>query len=251
MRIISFLKNIGIGFLTSKLAVRIVRSFYTTYIPFFGLKININNQFITDREVINLFWGIYEKAEVRMSRKYYSKGMTVVEFGSSIGVISALLGKMKGPDVHQYCIEANESLIPTLKANLEINAIENYTIIQKAIGPKGVSSVFLDLSSSNLNSKISNDSTGQVVETLDLIEFIAEESLRDFFLICDIEGAEIFFINEQIEFLVHCKTAVIELHNISFEGKYYSRELLNELIQSRSNLRLLEKYRHVYVYQRK
>ncbi|MBK8844822.1 MAG: hypothetical protein IPO33_19280 [Saprospiraceae bacterium] len=111
--------------------------------------------------------------------------------------------------------------------------------------------MFLDLSSSNLNSKISNDSTGQVVETLDLIEFIAEESLSDFFLICDIEGAEIFFINEQIEFLVHCKTAVIELHNISFEGKYYSRELLNELIQSRSNLRLLEKYRHVYVYQRK
>ena len=166
-------------------------------------------------------------------------------------VFALCAGKMKGPDVPQYCIEANESLIPTLKANLEINAIENSTIIQKAIGPKGVSSVFLDLSSSNLNSKISNDSTGQVVETLDLIEFIAEESLRDFFLICDIEGAEIFFINEQIEFLVHCKTAVIELHNISFEGKYYSRELLNELIQSRSNLRLLEKYRHVYVYQRK
>jgi len=251
MQLFSSIKKVIVTILTSHIAATLIKSVYGRYIPFFNVNIDVSDKVVSEREITHLFWRIYEKAEVRMIRKYYDGSMPVIELGSSIGVISSILGKMKKPEVPLFCIEANEQLIPTLTNNLLVNQVRNYQILHKAVGPKNATSVYFSFAPSSLNSKISKTSTDFRVDTINLIDFVEDQKLNDFFLICDIEGAEIFFINEQIEFLVHCKTAVIELHNISFEGKYYSRELLNELIQSRSNLRLLEKYRHVYVYQRK
>jgi len=250
MQLFSTIKKVIVHILTSHIAATLIKSVYGRFIPFFNVKIDVSDMVVSEREITHIFWRIYEKAEVRLIRKYYDGSMPVVELGSSIGVISSLLGKMKKPEVPLFCIEANEQLIPTLTSNLQVNQVQNYQILHKAVGPKDEASVYFSFAPSSLNSKISKASTDISVDTINLIDFVEDQKLNDFFLICDIEGAEIYIIEEQIDFFTKCTIAVIELHNITHEGKYYSREMLNEMILKKTDFALAEQYRHVYVYKR-
>ena len=113
--------NFFIGkFLTSKII-------YNTLIkPFFKknifasqtFKIDLNNQ--PDFIKSSIFWGIYERSEISLIKRFINIDLPVIELGASIGGISlAILRSVNSQKV--ISVEANPRLIPNLLNTNKLN----------------------------------------------------------------------------------------------------------------------------------
>ncbi len=83
-----------------------------------SFKIDLNNQphFIKS----SIFWGIYERSEISLIKKFINKEAPVIELGASIGAASlAIVNSVSNQNV--VSIEANPRLIPNLLNTKKIN----------------------------------------------------------------------------------------------------------------------------------
>ncbi len=245
------LKTIVADILTNSLLGSLIKRYYNNVVPFFEARINVDNKYINNRTVAQIFWKIYESAEVRFIKKYLEKDKDTVELGSSIGGVSSIIGLNKDPEAKLFCFEANSFLVPTIELNLNENGIQNHYVYNNAVGPLESDVIGFQLGVSNLTSKISSAGSSFEVPTLDLRSFIKKNFLHDYNFVCDIEGAEVYIIFEQTEVLNNCSTAIIELHETEYENKKFSIDELNSLILSRCSLYLEDHYGAVYVYKKK
>jgi FkbM family methyltransferase len=76
--------------------------------------------------------GIVESAELRFVQKYVPTNSTILELGSSIGVVASFLAAYKNPK-RMILVEAYPDLIPLLKDNLTLNNATNFKILNAAI----------------------------------------------------------------------------------------------------------------------
>lgn len=218
---------------------------------FHSTKIDVNDEHINYSEIAKLFWNIYESAEVRFIKKYLDKNKDIIELGSSLGAVSSVIGLIKNEDKYLYCFEANPNLIKLIEKNLEGNGISNFTIHNNAIGSINSEKIIFEIGSSNLVSKISEDTNGVLVNTIDLSNFVIDKQLKSFNLICDMEGAESYLIFEQSDVLKSCSTLIIELHNTEYNNTRFSYQELNESILELGYFNLIDNYGAVYVYKAK
>ena len=250
MDLIGKIKKKVVEILTSRPVFQCIRLFNGKKVRSYGSLIDTSDENITEAIAANIFWNIYEKAELRSVHKYLKPGLPIIEIGSSLGVVSALIGKIKAHEDKLICFEANPSLIPTIKKNLELNKIQNFKIFNKAIGPANVHAVYFSKAISSLNGKISLEVSGEKVEVTTLRQVLEQENIHDFSLIADIEGAEVYLIFEQIEIFKNCRLTILELHNTRYQDKYYAREDLDEIFRTKSGMKLTSRFRHVFVYER-
>ncbi len=221
--------------ITSKPITRIIKLFYKLDIYKFGtysIDLTVTEDFIKG----SIFWGLYERSEIKMIEKYMLKDYSVIELGASLGITSLAINKIL-INKKIVSIEANRKLITNLENTKLMNHLGNWTILNYAIDYSGASHVKFTVDPANLGSHKSHDyETTNIIEVPTItLKVINKKWLNTekFILIADIEGAEIeFVLNDQIFLKNYCQQMILELHDTQYRGTFYSKSQIASLIKT-------------------
>ncbi len=236
----NLLKRIFIKAVCSPLLGFLLLKIYNDRIPVSILgksfSIFIDKQHVSLENVSRLFLGFYERHELKILKKYFSKnGNDVIEVGGSLGFISLHALALR-PDCNMICVEANPSIAKLLAATINLHfpkrcVVKNFAVDYES--EKVEFSVSSDSLSSYVSSgQLSRNSVQKVsVASIRLSELMDKSCRYD--LICDIEGAEIaIFKNDACAFSM-IDNIFIELHETTYNSVNYSissaREMLTDL----------------------
>lgn len=179
----------------------------------FGGKFDYSS--VSDKDAAKIFWGAWESAEIRFSKRF-ALSKTIVELGSSVGVTLGVLSNIR-KQTKFICVEAaleNFEKLNTLKTLLP--ASNEYILVNKAIAydVDRVNFEFTSVTGSKINEK-GND-LRNYVDAITLSDVLKENQIEsEYTLITDIEGAEeaVFFKDEAA--LKKCVLIIAELENTS------------------------------------
>ena len=172
-----------------------------------------------------------------------------------MGIVSSHLASLQNRGRNLVIVEANPALINTLTENVNAyKKVENtIKVYNKAISYSG-EEVVLSITEDSTETAISKTpSTGNVikVQPITLHELVSENNLRDYTLVCDIEGAEAEILNEEDSAVRSCKHLFLELHDTSYKGRNYSVDDLVSLIITKFEFQQVDQYGPVFYFTRK
>jgi FkbM family methyltransferase len=229
--------------MTCSLMGKIISRFYKNRIPFRGLVFDPSIPEIASTNKAQLFWGIYESAEIRFIQKYLPKSVDVIELGSSIGVISSFIRRRLKKDVRLVCVEGHPILNKQTGVNLKINQLyHNVECISMAIDytSNNDNSVFFTPGQLSTTGKVTcrNSQTDSIlVKAITLSALKSTFHINNFVLVVDIEGEEVNIIRKDKEALNDCQHLFIELHNTTYNGISVSVEDMLEENRVNSTVR--------------
>lgn len=256
-RLIQILKRIVSLLLINNFTGELISRIKSDKLYCYSLIVDTSNPVISSTVKAALFFNKYESAESRFIIKYLYTDHDVIELGASIGISSCLIRRKLNTDKKVISVEANQALIDTITKNIQNNKLNyNFFLLNKAISYdiSDTKKVSFRKQEDTLLGKIIhvNQSTpipgNTWVDTIKFVDIINEYQIKDYSLVCDIEGSEIeLFLNEN-ECLKNCKQIIIETHTTSYRDINYKFSELAELIRSRHNFKLIDSYGPVYVF---
>lgn len=199
----------------------------------------------------SVFWGIYESAEAIFVEKYLPPNETVVELGSSIGVVANVIARTKPKAM--VCVEANSALIESISLNVGLSSNRpELQVVNKAIDYSGRTRVPFCRGNSTLTSAVSEDRPSSdselTVPATTLSSILRDAQIDSYVLVMDIEGAEIGIIRKDVDSLQRCSLMIVELHRASFEGEVYEVDEMASWICG-AGFRILDRRGPVFVFQ--
>jgi len=204
-----------------------------------------------------LFWGIYESAEVRFIKNCLRTDLDVVELGSSLGVVTSQILRRLDSDRRLVCVEANPNLLETLRSNIKQNGNgRSVTIVHGAIAASTIhgESVNLLLGKDNTVSHVSErapSSEAIAVRAFELATILKSTGIDgDFALVSDIEGAEASFILSNRAALDRCQQMIIELHETEWQGRTITVDELRSACEHLHGFELLASRGPVCVFEK-
>ena len=227
---------------------RLISTIYHNRIHTNGLTIDTNLSIITPEIKASLFWGIYEKAEIRFVKQYIQRDCDVIELGSSLGVVSCQICKVLDANRKLICLEANPELIEIMKLNLHVNCLEHDVIvIDKAIDyDSSRNSINLSFDSDHTGARISNGKVNAKhqweVKTITLSNLLHSYDISEYVLVCDIEGAEAQIIDKDGLSLSKCRQIILELHDTTLDGRDISIDDMLGTLTQRLGFRLRDQH---------
>ena len=241
------IKIIIAGFLTKPFWGFLIKLGYKDFIQKDNLKFSTNSDGVGNAAIASLFFGFYESAEIRFVKKYLRSDLSVIELGSSLGIIatySRAINKNK-----LICVEANPSLISAIERNFQLNNIENFTIINAAIGYSD--RMFFEKGPNNVSGKLSTIFSERSIEVdmVSLNSILNKYAVGGYVLICDIEGAEAQLLKNDSEALRNCQQIIIETHEGELDGVRFSPATLKEKIINLGFI-LVDKYGSNFVFKK-
>jgi FkbM family methyltransferase len=216
-----------------------------------GMRFRLPKSGTSSNTASQIFFGFYEAAEIRLLERHMNSELNVIEFGSSLGVVSSHLARRMSPGTTLVCVEANRNLLDTATANVKRHAAEkvDWKIINRAVSTNG-GTVRFSVSENHTASSMAKDGDcGIEVQSVSLSGLLRELSFKEFVLICDIEGMEIdLFKNDSIGF-DGCQQLFIELHETELNGVRYSIDDLKTQVLS-LGFRLSDRDGNVFYFNR-
>ena len=212
-----------------------------------GYRFRLPPKGVSKTNIAAIFWGFYEAAEIRLIQKYLDGGTDVIEMGGSIGIVSGHIASKLQAGRKYISIEANPGLVDNITSNLKKFAKPGveYKVLNYAV-QYNTETVVLHVSDNNTESRVggSNEKQdgGVVVHAITLKDIINREALKDFSLVCDIEGSEIEMILFDAGALQNCKNLFIELHEVNYGGKYYSPDDILKKLLDENRFTLIERH---------
>lgn len=203
---------------------RLLRVMLRDRIPslrFGGGRLATDSLAVADRTVAQIFWGIYESAELRFVASTLRSDLDAIELGSSLGSVSCAVARKLEPGRRLVCVEANPALIPLLERNVAANAPDtDVRVLNRAVayGYERVRFVAGDRSTAGRTVGASAEAEGVDVPASSLSALLAENAYGEYVLISDIEGAELAYIANDAEALARCQQIVMELHDVEVDG---------------------------------
>lgn len=203
--------------------------------------------------VSNIFWGIYESAEIRQIESHMNPNLDVIELGCSLGIVSSHIAAKLAAGRRLVSVEANPNLIPFAKRNIERNRNPGVSIevINSAISfePR---SIYFECNPDHTCSRVVNSPGEYTVEvpSLRLSGLLQSYSITSFTLCCDIEGAELGIFLDDHEAFDSCCDIFIELHSTEYRGEFYSAKQIEEIVVTKLNFKVRHKYGNVYWFSR-
>jgi len=220
------------------LTIRTIAFMLRQRLPFRGLTIDVSDRSVTPAVKSYLYYGIYEKNEIDLVNKYLDPTDDVIELGSSIGVMGSIVSHIQTTGKY-ISVEADPALLDANRKNLAINRKTDYVLLNKAVDYSAETITFAK-SADNLSGKVDGNGGDTVtVETISLDAICEQYELKNFVLVCDIEGAEISIILNDEKALSKCAKIIIELHDTEYQGKSYTKQDMISLLQ-KQNFNLLE-----------
>jgi FkbM family methyltransferase len=219
------------------------------YVELSGNKVKIRGQrFFVDNPLIEtrrkswMYFGIYELSELDFVERYIDPADAVIEVGGSIGVVSCATNrKLSDPQKH-IVVEANPGLIQTLKKNRELNRCEFR--IECAAVSYGADQVEFHKAENFLGGSVSRKDGDVVsVKTTTLGRLVAESGSSTVALVCDIEGAELELVKNEISVLRDCVRLILMETHPAKVGEEPTRAMLQMLKQA--SFELIEESRNV------
>ncbi|HEV8308089.1 MAG TPA: FkbM family methyltransferase [Methylomirabilota bacterium] len=163
----------------------------------------------------------YDKTLMRMASHLVKRNAVVYDIGSNVGLYAVRFARLAGRRGHVYCVEANPVCVYLLRANMELNQVENYEILPVAVA-KGPGSTRFTINYANLGLGLIEDSPyfgqksghGIDVDTTSLDDLIETQALRPPDVIkLDIEGGEVSAVKGMLNTLLrHRPILILELH---------------------------------------
>jgi FkbM family methyltransferase len=231
--------------LVSPPAVRAVARITRSRVRHRGVTIRTDHPAFTPHTRAELFWGLYERAEITFLRRFLRESTAVIELGAGRGVSSAHIASTMTPGGVLVCVEANPHVLEIIGRNLHQQAAPrgiDARLLNAALAEPPERTTFL-VEPDLLASHLAGDSVGTgeavTVSSVTLQQLREEQRIDAYDLVSDVEGAEAQFIIGSDAGLDGCRTLVIELHSCSYEGVGYSAEDLLAALQERWGFRIL------------
>lgn len=179
---------------------------------FHGIEVEIPQD--TDLAVANaLIKGKYESEEAKSIVRLLPANRPVIELGGSLGVISSLIGSHLHEDVPHVIVEANPTLIEICKRNVKRPASQVCCQAVSYAGPTVLFQIESNPHASRLSrAEILDAKTLEVNATTLAALWDGLGSPDGFTLIADIEGAEVDFIEQDLETVSKAGVVIMELH---------------------------------------
>jgi len=144
-----------------------------------------------------LFMREFEPDEVRFLQSVLKKGDVVLDIGANAGIYSLLASRIVGPAGHVYAFEIGPEEIRLFRHNLQLNGVENVTLLAYAVSDQTGQASFALAQDGAMNSLAQNDHPHQAiqswltVDTITLGEAARRHGIdRVDFIKMDVEGAE-------------------------------------------------------------
>lgn len=174
---------------------------------------------VPDHVVVEIFLGVWESAEVYMAKKYLSDELTIIECGSSLGVLASSL-LARSSCANYIAIEANPETFRILTHQMSrycqvccINLAVSYPESIVAFSNSSISGGKV-VQANCLNDCLTSDTIAVKGKPLSLIiKECSELSAHNFSLILDIEGMEALIFKHDSEFIKKARYIICELEN--------------------------------------
>jgi FkbM family methyltransferase len=241
------IKIIIAGFLTKPFFGYIIKAASKKFIQKNNVKLNIDGEQISYSTIASLFFGFYESSEIRYVKKYLRTDLPIIELGTSLGVISTYCRVVNNNKL--ICVEANPTLIPAIEKNFQLNKIQDYTIINAAIGYSN--KMFFERGADNVSGRLSAEFNERSIEVkmISLSAVLNDYNVGDYILICDIEGGEAQILQHDPASLKNCKQIIIETHEGEYNGlQFWPASLKNSILNL--GFTLVDEYGPNYVFKK-
>lgn len=243
------LKKLIFRLLVNRFTGNIICWFFPDLVPSLRwkhYKFHIKRSGVNPSLAASIFFGFYEAGELRFIHKYFKGDTDVIELGGSMGIVTSHLASLQKPGRQIISVEANPFLADTLTTNVNRyrNPINKFILLTKAIAYKSME-VALRITDNSTETKAElvskqRNENEVIVPTIKLADIVSQFNLKDFTLVCDIEGAEIELLENDDLALKSCKELYIELHETSNGVKEFSIEDLKKLIIERHKFELID-----------
>lgn len=207
-------------------------------------------------------YGLFEPLTTKTIQSIVKPGMIVIELGAAYGDFTLQFSKLVGPKGRVIAFEPLPRYFSILKKNIEINKVNNVTLLNKAVSDNTVSKCFFDADAKHPYASLKQISgfnyalTRAVcltknkkkqhakieIECVPLSEFIQENDIQMDVLFMDIEGCEIKVFKDMQKLLLseHRKRPIIffESHEQFYhpEDLEWIKNLMNECNYSIQNI---------------
>lgn len=232
---------------------RLLRTVFGAQLPslrFRGLRIDVRTPAVAPQTVAQIFWGIYESAELRFVERHLRSDLDVVELGASLGVVSSAIARRLQPGRRLVCLEANPDLVDSIRANVGANAPGVRIDVLNGALAYGSDSVGFVTGATNIAGHLGGAADAEAgqrrVPALGLGELLRRESIERYALVCDIEGAEAALLHEDAAALAGCEQILIELHQTEYRGRRLAVEDLLARLRDELDFDVVEGIGPVY-----
>lgn len=183
-----------------------------------GLWIDVSDPVITPSVKAQLFWNLYERAEIRFVRQFLVDQTAVIDLGGSLGIAALHALDVMDTRGEFVCVEAHPDLAASLRRRFGGNP--RVRVVQAAIA-YGTAQAVLAAGDASNSSRLATtgDGRGITVTAKTLADVVAEVGFDRFALISDIEGAEAAVLERDGDILQRCDLVVIELHDVVNAGR--------------------------------
>lgn len=174
-----------------------------------------NYTFLADEQMVNrIKINKYESDELLLLNHIFGiEDLTILELGGCLGFISVIVNKLLNNPHNHVVLEANPNVMKYLKYNKQINncsfKLENVMLSNRSDGTFYSYDKLIAGSSHRLDD-VERNKTKHIITTTNLSGLEKKYNLTFDFLIMDIEGGELEFLEDFT--LVNFKYMLIELH---------------------------------------
>lgn len=235
---------------------RLISTLYRDHIPSRGSIIHTGDRSVVPAVKAALFWGIYERAEVRFVKEFLRTDLTVVELGSSLGVVTSQILQKLDPHCRVVCVEANPRLLETLRRNIEENGKgRSVSVVHGAITDAAASdgTIGISLGSDNTGAKVSSEAGPATIfaPAFTLSSILQKEEVEgEYVLVSDIEGAEAGFIEGEDEGFGLCQQLIVELHDTDWGGETFTVDRFRSTLEQKHGFTMRASYGPVCVFEK-
>ena len=163
-----------------------------------GCRFDVSSPLISDELKCRVFYGRYERTERELLRRHLPVNAPVVELGGGMGLVACIVNsRLQDPNQH-VVVEANPRMLPLIERNRALNG-GAFALVHAAIGYNSTH-VALE-SGEDLLASRTRTTEGGNVPVIQLREILDRRGFGSCTLICDIEGAEIDLVKNELETL--------------------------------------------------
>jgi FkbM family methyltransferase len=207
-------------------------------VPIDGLMFSVDSPLIATGAKSTMFFGLHELDERTLLKRWLPADLPVVEFGAGIGVVSCLTNRRLASPERHVVVELNPRVIPLLERNRKLNRCR-FQILNKGLA-YGVDTIEMvvpgNFTAGRHQSFVAGSTTSEAVTTVSapsttLKAIIDASGFDQLAVICDIEGAEIWLVENELDVLrQHVRFLLMELHPNALGEEAASRII--EMLQS-------------------
>lgn len=195
-----------------------------------GLDFSLDSPMIPTRLKHRGFLAGYELPERDLAHRHIPRDRPVIELGGSIGVISCVVNRLLSDPAAHVAVEASPEVLPTLAVNRDLNGCR-FEILPGALA-YGADTVKFYLGENLHEGSLVHRGGRPVDVRAHSLESIADgRRWEEFSVICDIEGAELDLVDNELEVLsTRAVFLLMEIHP-AFVGTEETEAMLARLRQ--------------------